>query len=115
MSHNIPMKLLDWIDETQIKWDLLSTNPNAIHLLEQNPHKIDWHYLCANPNAIHLLEQNPDKIIWELLSKNPGIFEYDYETMREKYKELKEELIQHTWHPSRIAAWLDAGIDIDDL
>jgi hypothetical protein len=34
-----------------------------------------------NPNAIHILEQNPDKIDWVKLSKNPSIFEtkYDYE------------------------------------
>ena len=33
----------------------------AIHLTERNLDKIDWDYLCENPNAIHLLEQNPDK------------------------------------------------------
>jgi hypothetical protein len=51
------MKLLDWIDESKIDWTLLSENPNAINLLEQNPDKIDWFWLCLNPNAIHLLEK----------------------------------------------------------
>ena len=160
MSHNIPMKLLDWIDEKKlclhwwlsenpnaihllernpdkINWDHLSANPNAIHLLEQNIDKIEWNHLSenpnaihilekniekinwrslsANPNAIHILEKNKEKIDWELLSINPNVFTYDYEAMREKYKELKEELIQRAWHPSRIAAWLDAGMDIDDI
>jgi hypothetical protein len=36
-------KLLDWID-IKIHWDCLSSNSNAIHLLE------------ANPNDIHLLD-----------------------------------------------------------
>jgi hypothetical protein len=40
-------------------WEILSGNPNAIHLLEQNLGKVDWDELSANPNAIHLLEQNP--------------------------------------------------------
>jgi hypothetical protein len=50
-----------------------------------------------------------------LLSINPGIFEYDYVAMKEKYKFLKEELIQRAMAPDRIASWLDAGMDIDDI
>ena len=42
--------------------DWLSKNPNAIHLLEQNPDKINWAELSRNPNAIYLLEQNIHKI-----------------------------------------------------
>jgi hypothetical protein len=30
-------KLRSWIDLDKIHWDLLSQNPNAINLLEQNP------------------------------------------------------------------------------
>ena len=61
-----PYKLLDWVKLyfDNINWFLLSSNPSAIHLLEQNLDKIDWEKLSGNPNAIHLLEQNLDKIIW---------------------------------------------------
>ena len=31
--------------------------------------------LSCNPNAIHLLENNQDKINWYGLSSNPSIFE----------------------------------------
>jgi len=55
-----------------IDWDELSSNPNAIHILEQNMDEIDWDELSANPNAIHLLEQNIDKINWHMLSQNPN-------------------------------------------
>ena len=87
-------KLRDWIPNEKINWYYLSSNPNAIHLLEQNMDKIDWHnlslnpnsipileknmdkinwyWLSSNPNAIHLLEQNIDKIDWQYLSKNPN-------------------------------------------
>ena len=34
MSHYY--KLLDWIDINKIDWSLLSKNPDAIHILEQN-------------------------------------------------------------------------------
>jgi hypothetical protein len=34
--------------------------------------------LSSNPNAIHLFEQNQDKINWDYLSQNPNIFELDY-------------------------------------
>ena len=40
----------------------LSSNPNAIHLLETNQDYIDWYMLSKNPNAIHLLEANQKKI-----------------------------------------------------
>ena len=55
-------KILDWVLLDKIDWKVLSRNPNAIHLLEQNMDKINWWYLSKNPNAIHLLEQNIDKI-----------------------------------------------------
>ena len=66
------MKLSDWIPEDKLKWDYLSFNPNAIHMLEANPMKINWRYLSLNSNAIHMLEANPEKINWYNLSKNPN-------------------------------------------
>jgi hypothetical protein len=86
--------LLDWIDENKLNWNMLSLNPNAIDLLEENIDKIDrsmWSILSANPNAIDLLKQRIeyennltktqynnlkyiDKIDWVLLSSNPAIF-----------------------------------------
>jgi len=36
------MKLLDWIKINNIELNLLSENPNAIDLLEQNKNKIVW-------------------------------------------------------------------------
>ena len=46
------MKLLDWVLLDKLKWWGLSTNPNAIHLLEQNMNRINWYNLSSNPNAI---------------------------------------------------------------
>jgi hypothetical protein len=43
-----------------------------LHILEQNPEKIDWYFLSQNPSALHLLEQNPEKINWCELSLNPS-------------------------------------------
>ena len=37
--------------------------------------KLDWKELSSNPNAVLLLEQNLDKIDWTELSRNPIIFE----------------------------------------
>ena len=67
----------------------LSTNPNAIELLNEQItyennltrveynklnyiYKIDWRYLSANPNAIKLLKANPTEIDWDKLSMNPN-------------------------------------------
>ena len=76
------MKLLDWIPIdwiylNKIVWKELSKNPNAIHLMEQNPDMIDWKNLSRNPNAIPLLEANHEKINWDYLITNPNLF-YQY-------------------------------------
>ena len=64
--------LLDWIDTDKLNWDRLSTNPNAIDLLEDRikyektltqerynnlKNKINWYNLSSNPNAIDLLKE----------------------------------------------------------
>jgi hypothetical protein len=53
-----------------VDWYLLSQNPNAIDIIEQNMDKVDWLGLSLNTNAIHLLEQNLDKVNWWNLSGN---------------------------------------------
>ena len=90
-------KLRDWISESRLDWCNLSTNPNAIQLLEANPEKIncwalqenpsrhllksykkikdvedDWRYQSLNPDAIPLLEKNLDKVCWNTLCLNPA-------------------------------------------
>lgn len=65
-------KIRDWINLDKLNWHWLSSNPVAIHLLQQNPDKIVWNMLSRNPEAIHLLEQNQDKIDWSVVSENPG-------------------------------------------
>ena len=89
-------KLLDWIDIN----------------------KLDWKYLSENPNAIHLLEQNPNKINWFQLSKNPSIFTYDYDKMRENMLIVKEDLMKERFHPRNLrkfSSWgHNGGIDEDD-
>lgn len=68
-------KLVDWIDEKWLNFSHLSSNPNAIKMLLDNPEKIDWKNLSENPTpqAIKLLEDNPSKIDYELLCCNTGI------------------------------------------
>ena len=50
----------------------LSSNENAIHLLEQNIGKINWGKLNHNLNAPNLLAKYPDKINWSILSLHPN-------------------------------------------
>ena len=65
--------LLDWININDLNWITLSTNPNAIDLLMENPDKIHWQYLSMNSNAIELLKENPDKIDYKYLNVNTSI------------------------------------------
>ena len=70
-------------------WLYLCQNPYAIHIIEENLHKIPnnyWGAIAKNENAIHLIEKNLDKlncigfnskfqrsyVCWDNLSENPA-------------------------------------------
>lgn len=66
-----PMEFINLIsDNFDTDWASLSSNPNAIQWLKQNPDKIDWHELASNPNVMELFDA--DKINWSALSGNPA-------------------------------------------
>ena len=92
---------------------MLSSNPNAIHLLVQKPHRINWRNLSRNPNAIHLLEQNQDKIDWSMFSGNLSIFEYDYQAMRSHMynSDFFRELMANRFHPDNMHKFGDWGFE----
>ena len=75
--------------------------------------------LSENPNAIHLLEQNIDKINWYVLSAKSFIFELDYKGLTERCAIYKEELIATAMHPLRYKKVLDYltdnGISYEEL
>jgi len=112
------MCLLDWIDKDKLNWSILSSNPNAVALLRENPLQIDWTRLSRNPNAIALLKENPDKIDWSMLSKNPSIFTYDYDKMYTNMLLFKEDLMKERFHPRNLrkfSSWgHNGGIDDED-
>ena len=39
------LKLRKWIPIDKVSWYALSTNPNAIHILEKNLDKVSWHWI----------------------------------------------------------------------
>jgi len=92
----------------------LSLNPNAIHLLEKNPSKINWNNLFRNRGAIHLLEKNPSKIDWYYLSANPSIFEFDFAMTKTKIEErcniYKYELLEIVLQPDNYNKFNDWGL-----
>jgi hypothetical protein len=51
-----------YITNIKINWNHLSSNKNAIIILENNLDKINWSYLSLNKNAIYILEKNLDAI-----------------------------------------------------
>ena len=46
--------LLPWIDVNRMDWVFVSSNPAAIHFLEQHLDDIDWRELSANLSLIHI-------------------------------------------------------------
>ena len=97
-------------------------NPNAIHLLEQNPQNIEFEsqFLCFNSNAIHLvkskyLKSSHNDIKFRHLFGNPSIFEIDYEAIQRRIEPFKESLIQKCFHPDRLRHYLNTyNYDIGD-
>lgn len=63
---------------------------------------IDWFYLSSNSNAISLLEANIDKINWNALARNPAIFTYDYNLIKSNFKDIGEEIVIKALHPKRM-------------
>ena len=76
--------LKDWVLELDdedygvylddIDWESLSSNPNAIDLLQKYSHKINWSWLSGNtnPRAIEMLKTHSHSIDWRILSANPA-------------------------------------------
>ena len=86
------LKLSKWIQIDKVKWDRLSENPNAIHILEKNLDKVNWYRLSLNLN----------------------IFEYDYKKIKNTlYNDngFVEELMMNRFHPSNMDKWYDWGFD----
>jgi len=68
----------------------LSSNPNAIKILEKNPDIIDYSRLSANPNAIKILnkilDKHPDNINYDNLFLNPN----GSKLLRSEYKPTEQ-------------------------
>ena len=90
----------------KVDWRQLSENPNAIHLLEKNIDKMNWSMISSNPNAIHILEKNLDKVDWNSLSSNPNAIhlfaKLDHIYMKQANDEFLEELVQYVFKPERL-------------
>ena len=101
-------------NQDKIKWNWLSKNPNAIHLLEKNPEKIHGIYLSMNHNGISIMEKNPDKIYWNILSSNVGVNELNYKYLKERMDIIREDLMKAVYHPKRLEYYLKLGYDFDE-
>jgi hypothetical protein len=92
-------------------------------LLESNLKKISWNYLSLNPNPniMHIWKKyiNSDKyhcglIFYNYISLYPSIFEfhtYDYYEISKRMSIIHEELIQKSFHPSRIQKCIEADFE----
>ena len=103
----------------KVDWEQLSKNPNAIHILEKHLDKVYWWNLSENPNAIHILEQNLDKVHWYYLCTNPNtihlLFKLDTGAMRENCKLFAEKLAAYVFHPLRLEHMANTyGFELDE-
>jgi len=80
---------------------------------------VNWYYLSSNPNAIPILEQHLDKLIWYKIYTNPNAIhlftKLNLQQMRENCRPFAEELAAYVFHPSRLIRICDAyGLDLED-
>ena len=78
-------------------------------LANERLEQMNWFSLSSNPNAIHLLETNLDKVCWVSLSENPKAFRYDYEEMKASRDALAEALMKERFHPKHITQFESWG------
>jgi hypothetical protein len=91
-------------NKKKINWQFMASNknPEAIELMKSNLDIMNWGLISSNPSAIELLEANPDKINSAMFSSNPAIFTYDYDLIKENFKDLGEEIVIKALHPKRM-------------
>ena len=97
----------------KVNWRLLSRNPKAIHLLENNLNKVDWYDAIRfnkNPNILALVRkgysliQTTEKMT---ILQNPHIFTLDTKAMMDQCKPFCEELCAKALSPTRFKRHLD--------
>ena len=95
-----------FINLDKVDWDSLSSNPNAITILQNNLDKVNWRQLSSNPTAIHILENNLDKVYWYMLSSNLNahllLSKLDYQEMKLNTKDFSRELVEYVFYPERL-------------
>ena len=89
----------------------MSSNINAIPILEKNLDKIYWGILYSNKNAILILEKNQDYIFWDALCISFNICCCDYDYYKKRMDIHREELMKKVFHPRRLAYYLELGYD----
>jgi len=119
-------ELRDWIPIKRLSWKDLSSNPNAIELLEvknkieksltkaaykklDNNKKLDWTAISSNPEAIKLLKDNPKDIDWSALSKNPNAIEM----LRGNIKNIDWSALSSNSNPKAIELLINYPNNID--
>jgi hypothetical protein len=117
-------------NQDKIDWQIILKNPAAMDLIMDNLDKVDiyhWYMVCRNPAAMDLIKKNINntkkedwsflglnrgnydqinKDMWKYLSRNPAIFTYDYDKIKETFRQLNKEIIELYWHPKRIDLWI---------
>ena len=68
---------------------------------------IDWEVLSSNPNAISILERNIDKINWSKLSYNKGVNKLNYQWLKDRMDMIREDLMKAVYHPRRFEYYLE--------
>jgi hypothetical protein len=99
-------------------WVGLSRNPSiTLKDVLANPDKPwDWTELSSNPSlTMQDVLANPDKPWdWAVLSQTLNL-KRDLQALKDRTGLFHEELVAKAWHPTRVQAWLDAGVEIEDL
>jgi hypothetical protein len=108
--------------ESKLDWAYVHRHPKALYIIEKyinlNQHNPDIsdliNVLSEYPHAIYILEEYQNYINWHHISKNSNIFTYDYNKIKNYYKELNESIIREVYKPERLTKYLEQYPDVED-
>lgn len=105
-------------------WEMwLNINPYSEDLLLSDINMLWLDALSLNPKCFKIFKKyketkyydsDSDYLNDDLLSVNPSIITYNYEIIKEKNKDINEELIKELYKPERIINFLINNESIDD-
>ena len=90
---NINPHSIDLLFDDILDLDFLSLNPKCFEIFEKYENTEDYDYMSEYLND-------------DLLFANPTIMNYNYDNIKERNHNIKDELLKYLYHPDKISKFI---------